>query len=113
MTCIRDSTNFACRNDLNEIVMHLKDDLRIFLESFTCNGMIVNPRKFQLVLIGMKNERNIRLDINGIKKQATRKFKLLGVETDNKLKFNTQVRNLFKTVSMKTSAFSKLKLYTS
>lgn len=106
-----DNTIFACGNDLNEIVMYLEDDLCKLLEWFTCKGMVVNPRKFQLMFLGMKKERNLRLNINGIKILAKRHVRLLGVEIDRKLKVDKHVQNLCQKVNKKTSAFSRLSMH--
>ena len=80
-----DNTIYACRNDIHEIVMVLENDFRKLLEWFTCNGMVVNPKKIQLMFLGLKRKQKLRININGVKIPAKKHVKLLGVETDNKL----------------------------
>ena len=75
----------ACRNDIHEIAMVLENDFRKLLEWFTCNGMVVNPKKFQLMFLGLKRKQKLRININEVKIPAKKHVKLLGVETDNKL----------------------------
>ena len=41
-----DNTIFSCGHELHEIVTVLENDLSILLEWFTCNDMVVNPKKF-------------------------------------------------------------------
>ena len=75
---------------MHEIVMILESDLSKLLERFKCNGMIVNPTKFQLMLFGLKRKQKLHININGIKIQAKQHVKLLRVEIDNNLKFDGQ-----------------------
>ena len=48
--------------------------------------MVANPKKFQLMFLGLNRGRRLRLNIDGNKVSTTDCAKLLGVETDNKLK---------------------------
>ena len=91
-----DNTIFSCGNELHEIVTALKNDLSILLEWFKCNGMVVNPKKFQLMFLGLKRKQRLRLNIQGSKIVAKEHVKLLGIEIDNKLKFDKHVHTLFK-----------------
>ena len=67
--------------------MYLEDDLCKLLDWFTCNGMTVNPKKFQLMFLGLKREQELRLNINGIGISVEKHVQLLRVEIDKKLKF--------------------------
>ena len=49
-----DNTLYSCGHDLQEIVTNLEHDLCKLLEWFRNNGVVVNPRKFQLMFLGMK-----------------------------------------------------------
>ena len=75
--------------------------------------MVVNPKKFQLMFLGLKRKRGLRLDIQGSKILAREHVKLLGIEIDNKLKFDKHVQSLCQKVNKKTSAFSRLNMYIS
>ena len=70
--------------------------------------MVANPKKFQLMFLGLKGQRRLRLKINENKLSATDHVKLLGIEVDNKLKFNKHVETLCSKVKKKISAFSRL-----
>ena len=58
-----DNTIFSCGNELHEVVTALENDLSILLEWFKCNGMVVNPKKFQLMFLGLKRKQGLRLNI--------------------------------------------------
>ena len=63
--------------------MVLENDLRKLLVWFTCNGLVVNPNKFQLMFLGLKRKHKLRINISGGKIPAKMHGKLLGVEIDN------------------------------
>ena len=100
-----DNTIYSCGIDLHEIVTNLESDLSRLLEWFTNNGMVANPKKFQLMFLGLKGQRRLRLNINENKLSVTDHVKLLGIEVDNKLKFNKHVKTLCSKVNKKISAF--------
>ena len=56
--------------------------------------MVVNPKKFQLMFLGLKRKQGLRLNIQGSKIVAKEYVKLLGIEIDNKLKFDKHVHTL-------------------
>ena len=83
----------------------MENDLSILLKLFKCNGMVANPKKFQLMFLGLKKKQGLRLNIQGSKIVAKEHVKLLGIEIENKLKFNKYVQTLCQKVNKKTSAF--------
>ena len=88
------NTLYSFGHDLQEIVTNLENDLCKLLESFKNNDMVVNPRKFQLMFLGMKTNRRLHLNIAGKKIIATDYVKLLGIEIDSKLMFSKHVEML-------------------
>ena len=70
---------------------NLENDLCKLPKWFKNNGMVVNPKKFQLMFLGMKANRRLRLNIEGKKINATDYVKLLGIEIDSKLVFTKTV----------------------
>ena len=87
-----DNTIYSCGLDLHEIVTNLENDLRRLLKWFTNNGMVANPKKSQLMFLGLKGQKRLRLNISENKLSATDHVKLLGIEFDNKLKFSNHVK---------------------
>ena len=60
-----DNTIFACGNTIQEIVIKLENDLGLLLDWFAKNGMIANPEKFQILFLGLSDQRCLRLNIGG------------------------------------------------
>ena len=50
-----DNTIYACGNDIHEIVMVLENGCCKLLEWFRCNGIVVSPKNFQLMFLGLKS----------------------------------------------------------
>ena len=59
------------------------------MQWFRENMMIVNPDKFQAIIIDRKNQQNNRtsIKINDINIKSENSVRLLGLEIDNKLNF--------------------------
>ena len=108
-----DNTIYSCGLDLHEIVFNLESDLGRLLEWFTNNGMVANPKTFQLMFLSLKGQKRLRLKINENKLSATDNVKLLGIEIDNQLKFSNQAKTLCSKVNKKISAFPRLNMYIS
>ena len=108
-----DNTIYSCGLDLHEIVTNLKSDFSRLFEWCTNIEMVANPKKFQLMFLGLKGKRRLRLNINENKLSETDHVKLLGIEIDNKLKFSNHVKTLCSKVNKKISAFSRLNTYIS
>ena len=71
--------------------------------------MVANPSKFQVMLLGLKTDDNIVLDIGKVSIDAVSGVKLLGFTTDSKLKFDQHVACL--NANNKISAFSRVSSY--
>ena len=48
-----DNTLYSCWKDLNEIVNNLEIDLSRLFKWFAENGMVANPKSFQLMFLGL------------------------------------------------------------
>ena len=107
------NTIFAFGNNMQEIVIELENDLGLLLDWFSKNGMMANPEKFQIMFLGLKDERCLRLNIEGKKLPTTDTVKLLGIQIDNKLKLNKHIHGLCSKVIQKVSAFARLNTYLS
>ena len=108
-----DTTIYSCGLDLQEVVTNLENDLRRIIHWFTNNGMVANPKKFQLMFLGLKGNRRLRLNIQENKISTTDHVKLLGIEIDKKLKFNKHIETVCFKVNQKINAFSRLNHYIS
>ena len=73
---------------------------------------IVNPSKFQTMLLEKWNENNQScLKINNQTIQTTNCVKLLGVNVDSKLNFDSHITDLCKKASMQLNALNHLRTY--
>ena len=75
--------------------------------------MVVSPKKFQLMFLGLKRKQGLSRNNQGSKIVAKEHVKLLGIEIDDKLKFDKHVQTLCQKVNKKTNAFSRLNMYIS
>ena len=67
--------------------------------------MAANPANFQIMFLGMPEEREIIIDISGVALKSSPADKLLGVFLDRKFNFKTHIQSLCKTASQKIKAF--------
>ena len=47
----------TCGHDLQEIVTDLENDLSKLLDWFKSNGMVANPKQFQLMFLGLHGKK--------------------------------------------------------
>ena len=76
--------------ELSEI---LRKECETAINWFKTNKMIVNPDKFQSMVISSKKDlsRSV-LNINGVELTMKSSVKLLGIEIDNKLNFEKHMQ---------------------
>ena len=93
-----------------EILNILSEESKLAVNWFKENMMIVNPDKFQSMILDKKDKNNesLELDICGYKIRTSESVKLLGIDIDNKLNFDNHVSNLCKRASMQLNAIYRL-----
>ena len=84
------------RKDLNELLKLLEKETKAAIKWFSDNNMIVNPKKFQAIIINRQNRSNHKccLTINNAGRKS--KVTLLGIEIDNKSNFEKDVSTICK-----------------
>ena len=92
-------------------MIRLEGDLQKLMQWFTNNSMSANPSKFQIMVLGLKEAKKLCLNMNGQLIPSSEHVKLLGVNIDNSLKFETNVKEIFKKVNQKVYAFGRLRTY--
>ena len=71
--------------------------------------MIVNPDKFQAMIISSKKDlTQSLLNINGVELTRESSVKLLGIEIDKKLNFEKHIFNICKKASNQLNAICRL-----
>ena len=53
-----DNTIYAAKRDLNELLRLLEKESEVAIKWFSDNNMIVNPKKFQAIIINRQNRSN-------------------------------------------------------
>ena len=115
-----DLHNFADKNiisafskDLQELIKKLEDAAECAIKLFTYNCMIINPGIFQSIIIeSSKGKINLQsLKINGNSIQTSESVRLLGIEIDNHLNFQSHVSTVCKKAAGQLNALSCLKSF--
>ena len=100
-----DTHNFADENtiscvssSLNTLISELEKERNIATQWFRDNSMIVNPEKFQAIIIDRKNKKNNPQTFTIDKKviPSSKNITLLGLEVDSKLNFDEHTFKLCK-----------------
>ena len=96
-----DNTIYVGSKDLTELLEILRKECETAINWFKTNKMIVNPDKFQSMIIS-SNKKGLSksvLSINGVELTMESSVKLLGVEIDNKLNFEKHISNICRKAS--------------
>ena len=91
----------AAENTIEKLISTLKQDSHAAIDWFQINEMIVNPGKFQAIVVN-KNCRmkdSYVLNINNQIINSQNCIKLLGIEIDNTLPFDQNISSLCKKAS--------------
>ena len=90
-----DNTIYVGSKGLTELLEILRKECETAINWFKTNNMIVNPDKFQSMIISFKKylSKSV-LNINGVTMESS--IKLLAIEIDNKLNFEKHVSNICK-----------------
>ena len=73
--------------------------------------MVANPSKFQVMLLGLKTDDSIVLDIGNVSIDVVSSVKLLGITIDSKLKFDQHEAKLCQKANNNISVFSRISHY--
>ena len=101
-----DNKIYADSKDLTEFLLK---ECETAINWFKTNNIIVNPDKFQSMIISSKKDlSNSVLNINGVESIIGPYVKLLDIEIDNKLKFEKQISNICKKARKQLNAIFRL-----
>ena len=73
--------------NIENVISDLKTDLVGVMEWFKINSLKASPGKFQLMVLGNKDERSFNIHINNVKIKNSNKVTLLGIKIDKNLTF--------------------------
>ena len=85
-----DNTQSACGETLSKLIDTLQSESNIAIDWFTKNEIIINPDKFQVIILDKKKSNliNIPLTIDNQTMKSVPSVELLGIYLDDKLNFN-------------------------
>ena len=113
-----DVCNFADDNTLSiggmsiqNVLLRLQQDLNVALKWFQNNCLVANPSKFQVLFLGVKEYKDIFLQILGRKVYASAEAKLLGVTLDIKLSFLPHIRIICNMANRMIKALQRIRSY--
>ena len=92
-----DENNISCSSEtLRDLITNLEIESNKATEWFKVNNMIVNPDKFQSIIIDRKGQTNnpTKLTIDGSEISSENSVTLLGLEIDSKLNFDKHISKL-------------------
>ena len=108
-----DNTISAVSKSTDDLLITLKNESELAVKWFRENNMIVNPDKFQTMILQKqdKNSQTNSLNIYNKIIDKTKSVKLLGITIDRQLRFDEHISNLCNKGSMQLNAINCLQRY--
>ena len=105
-----DNTIYAAKRDLNGFLRLPEKESEIAIKWVSDNDMIVNPKKFQAIIINKQNRwnHNCCLTINNAEIKSKESVTLLGIEIDNELNFAKYVSTICKNANNQLNEMSRI-----
>ena len=107
-----DNTISAAEKTIKNLISTLEEESQAAIEWFKMNDMIVNPGKFQAIIIKKisKMKDFYPLNVNDQKINSAKCVKVVGIEVDNKLCFEQHISTLCK-ASNQLNAIGRIQKY--
>ena len=109
-----DDNTLACfSRTLPDLVQVLEQESGVALDRLNNNHMIANPSKFHAMLV-TKNQTNtsgVKINIQEKTIESEDSVKLLGIELDHKLNFETHISKLCKKAATQLNVLKRLRAY--
>ena len=105
-----DNTLYSIGNTIESKKKALSNNFRIIRNWFHKNLMTLNQKKCYCICFGIGGE-NDDFIFDGIKLQKSCKEKILGITTDNELKFDAHIRSMCKKVAQKLRVLNRISRY--
>ena len=108
-----DTTLHTSGKDITQIRSNMQDSLDQLSNWCDNNHMVINPIKTKSMTIATRQKHQLSplpLDlVNGAKIEQVSEHRLLGITIDNKLRWDSHINNVCKTVSRRVFLLSKLR----
>ena len=110
-----DNTLSAWGETASKLIDTLESESNIAIDWFTKNEMIINPDKFQAIILDKKKYHltNIPLTVDNQTIKSVPSVELLGIHLDDKLNFNLHISNICRSAVNQLNALIQLKNYLS
>ena len=105
-----DNTITAAERTIENLLSTLETESQAAIEWFKLNEMIVNPEKFQAIVVN-KMKDSYPLNINDLTINSENSVKLLGIEIDNRLSFEKHVSTLCNKASNQLNAIGRIQKF--
>ena len=111
--CLRRNTLSAWGETLSKLIGTLESESNIAINWFTKIEMIINPDKFQAIVLDKKksNLTNIPLTIDNQTIKPVPSVELSGIHLDDKLNFNLHISNICRSAANQLNTLIRLKSY--
>ena len=108
-----DNTLSMFEETIQNLIALLENESNTAIEWFQNNKMMVNPGKFQAIIIDKKKKchTNETLKIGDKIIKASSSVKLLGVQIDDQLNFNLHISNICRSAANQLNALIRLKRF--
>ena len=106
-----DNTLSAWEETVSKLIDKLEWESNIAIDWFTKNEMIINPDKFQAIIVDRKKSSltNIPLTIDNQTIKSVPSVEFLGIHLDGKLKFNLHISIICRSAVNQLNAIIRLK----
>ena len=108
-----DNTLTAFANSIQNLIYLLESESSVAIKWFKDNKMIVNPGKFQAIILDKKKtnhtQETIKIDNKAVKVKSS--VKLLGVQIDAELNFNLHIANICRSAANQLNALIRLRKF--
>ena len=110
-----DNTILVASKSRGTLLKILKNESELALNWFRNNNMIMNPDKFQLMLLQKSTKKVIqaKLEIDNNEIESVNSVNLLAITIDNRLSFDDHISKLCSKAAMQLNAIFSLKKYIS
>ena len=107
-----DNTVYTANKNIEVLIKLLERESKSAIDWFKMNDMIVNPDKFQaMILRPDKKENKFQLNINDSIISSEDSITLLGIEIDSKLNFKNHVSKICRKAGRQLNAISRIQNY--
>ena len=98
---------------VSRLIKILESESEVFIDWFKKNKMVVNPDKFQAIILDKPkiDYTDEHITVNNQQINVVSSVKLLGLQLDDKLNFNLHISNICKSAANQLNALIRLKKF--